>query len=133
MTQYKHINLGRRIAELRHSLGITQDELSKRAHVSRAAVTQWESGNTKNIKNDNLFNLARAFSMSIDELLTGKPFNYCVAEYNGEEVAGTLSVEEEILLEKYRTLNAEDRTRLRKILTAFNATDDAEKVSGNGG
>jgi len=66
-------NLSTRIKSNRIRLNLSQDDLAKRIGVSRPSVTQWESGDTKNIKNDNLVALARAFKISVDELLTGKP------------------------------------------------------------
>ncbi len=66
-------SLGERILELRKNHRWSQDDLATRIGVSRPSVSQWESGDTKNIKNDNLLSLAKAFGITVDELLTGKP------------------------------------------------------------
>ncbi len=65
--------LGERIRALRQARKWSQEELARRVGVARPAVSMWESGDTKNIKNDNLVNLAKAFEMTLDELLSRSP------------------------------------------------------------
>src|SRR5436305_307103 len=38
--------IGRRIADGRHAIGLSQTELAKRLHVSHATISRWESGET---------------------------------------------------------------------------------------
>ena len=41
---YEVKKMGKRIAELRGSLGITQQELADRLHVTSQAISNWERG-----------------------------------------------------------------------------------------
>ena len=59
-----------KLQELRKKRGMTQEELAQQIYVSRAAISKWESGRGyPNI--DSLKELAKFFSVSIDELLSG--------------------------------------------------------------
>ena len=59
-----------KLQELRKQKGLTQEELAQILFVSRAAVSKWESGRGyPNI--DSLKAIARFFSVTIDELLSG--------------------------------------------------------------
>ena len=65
------MEFGEKLQELRKKKGITQEELSELLYVSRAAVSKWESGRGyPNI--DSLKSIAKLFSVSIDELLSGE-------------------------------------------------------------
>ncbi len=60
-----------KLQELRKSRGLTQEELAEALYVSRTAVSKWESGRGyPNI--DSLKEIAKFFSVSIDELLSGE-------------------------------------------------------------
>lgn len=77
-----------RLQELRKKSGMTQEQLSDRLHISRTAVSKWESGRgMPNI--EALKNLSALFSVSLDELLTGKEL-LDAAESEGRERAGKL-------------------------------------------
>ena len=57
--------------ELRKQKGLTQEELAESLYVSRTAVSKWESGRGyPNI--DSLKAIAKFFSVTIDELLSGE-------------------------------------------------------------
>ena len=58
------------IRDLRTSRGMTQSDMAKAVGVSRVAVTKWESGNTGNLKLDNLLALCRLFGLTTDELIS---------------------------------------------------------------
>ena len=59
-----------KLQELRKQKGLTQEELAAALYVSRTAVSKWESGRGyPNI--DSLKAIARYFSVTIDELLSG--------------------------------------------------------------
>lgn len=59
-----------KLQELRRQRGLTQEELAEALYVSRTAVSKWESGRGyPNI--DSLKAIAKFFSVSIDELLSG--------------------------------------------------------------
>ena len=60
--------LADRIKDLRTRAGLTQQELAARLHVSRQAVTKWESG--RGVPDvENLRAMARLFDVSVDHLL----------------------------------------------------------------
>ena len=59
-----------KLQELRRREGLTQEELAQALFVSRTAISKWESGRGyPNI--DSLKAIAKFFSVSIDELLSG--------------------------------------------------------------
>ena len=60
-----------KLVHLRKSRNLTQDELAEALYVSRAAVSKWESG--RGLPSiDSLKDIAKFFSVSIDELLSGE-------------------------------------------------------------
>ena len=59
-----------KLQELRKNKGLTQEELAGNLYVSRTAISKWESGRGyPNI--DSLKAIAKFFSVTIDELLSG--------------------------------------------------------------
>ena len=59
-----------KLQELRKQKGLTQEELASNLYVSRTAISKWESGRGyPNI--DSLKALAKFFSVTVDELLSG--------------------------------------------------------------
>ncbi len=70
-----------KLQELRKQKGFTQEELADVLFVSRAAVSKWESGRGyPNI--DSLKAIAKFFSISIDELLSGDELLTAVQQDN---------------------------------------------------
>lgn len=63
--------LGARIKRLRIERKMSKTALGKEMGLSRVAVTKWENGDTKNLRNDNLVKLAQVFLITLEELLTG--------------------------------------------------------------
>ena len=60
-----------KLQELRKQKGLTQEELSEFLYVSRTAISKWESGRGyPNI--ESLKAIAKFFSITIDELLSGE-------------------------------------------------------------
>ena len=59
-----------KLQELRKQKGLTQEELAQALWVSRTAVSKWESGRGYP-SIDSLKQIAKFFSMTIDELLSG--------------------------------------------------------------
>ena len=60
-----------KLQELRKSRGFTQEELAEALFVSRTAISKWESGRGYP-SIDSLKEIARFFSVTIDELLSGE-------------------------------------------------------------
>ena len=74
-----------KLQELRKRDGITQEDLANVLHVSRAAVSKWESGRGwPSI--DSLKNIADYFSISLDELLSSESL-LAIAEDEGKQKA----------------------------------------------
>lgn len=63
------IKLGKNIKALRDSLGLSQDELADRVHVTSQAVSKWELGETAP-SIETLYALSQTFCTSIDNLLS---------------------------------------------------------------
>ncbi len=59
---------GKRIKELRTSLGINQIEFGKRLNVTKQSVSNWENGNIQP-SIDMLVTIAKVYSVSTDYLL----------------------------------------------------------------
>ena len=56
------------IKNLRLKAGLTQVELAKKMHVDQAAVSRWESGETKPLRKSHK-RLAKVLGCNVDELL----------------------------------------------------------------
>lgn len=63
--------MGERIRTLREAKGWTQQALGERVGVSREAVSQWEIGPTKNIKNATFLALLRELGTTYEYLMFG--------------------------------------------------------------
>jgi transcriptional regulator with XRE-family HTH domain len=64
--------IGDRIRVLREAREWTQEELGQRLGVTRAAVSQWERGETKNIKNLTFLKLVAELGTTYEYLLFGR-------------------------------------------------------------
>lgn len=64
--------IGSYIKRQRESLGLSQEALARQLGISRVALTKWESGATKNLKQDNLSGLSAIFGVPLEELLHGE-------------------------------------------------------------
>ena len=60
-----------KLQELRKSKGLTQEELAEAIYVSRTAISKWESGRGYP-SIDSLKEISNYFSVTIDDLLSGK-------------------------------------------------------------
>lgn len=121
---YRVKGVSERIRELRKQRGWSQGALAEMIRVSRPAVTQWENGDTKNLRADNLISLARAFGITVDELLTGQPLR--IADTSPRYHASTKTRDEEVLLEKYRLLDKSDKNKLQAIASALDTDHDSK-------
>lgn len=67
------MSIGKRIKQARLALKpkMTQQQLADAVNVSRPAVTQWETGETKSLDGENLLRVAKALRVSPEWLLHG--------------------------------------------------------------
>ena len=73
------------IKTLRKTAGMSQEQLAEKLHVSRQAVTKWETeGGTPDI--ENLRAIAALFGITVDELLTGETKAQGAAAHRYESV-----------------------------------------------
>lgn len=72
-----------RIKAARDNVGMTQADLGHAVGVSRGAVTQWESGQTKDLRIENLFAVAQALKITLEELVFDTAPAKGVAEESG--------------------------------------------------
>lgn len=63
--------VGERIRERREELGWKQDELARRANISKSFLSDLENGK-RNVGADKLLDIARALNLSLDFIMTGK-------------------------------------------------------------
>ncbi len=64
--------IGQRIKKIREAAGVSQQYLAEKVGVSRVAVTKWESGQTSNLKLDNLMKLCNFLGISVEYLIHGE-------------------------------------------------------------
>lgn len=79
--KFAYMTIGERIRKYRRARGWSQQRLAdemKRyyATVSRAAVAQWESGETKGLRPENLIAVAYALEATPEEITHGSAFPY---------------------------------------------------------
>ena len=80
-----------KLQELRKQKGLTQEELAERLYVSRTAISKWESGRGyPNI--DSLKAIAKFFSVTIDELLSGEELLTIAQEDNKQNAQHILDL-----------------------------------------
>lgn len=71
--------VGSFIKNLREENNLTQMQLANILNVSKPAISQWESGNE--ISLENIYNISKFFSISIEELLLGKRKDEIIEEH----------------------------------------------------
>tara|TARA_R110002072_G_scaffold302996_1_gene490923 strand:+ start:37995 stop:38411 length:417 start_codon:yes stop_codon:yes gene_type:complete len=77
--------VGERIKARRDELDWTQDELANKANISKSFLSDLENGK-RNVGADKLLDIARALSLSLDYLMTGKNAKRTATEESAEEV-----------------------------------------------
>lgn len=86
--EVRRMELNEKLQELRKKKGLTQEELAERLYVSRTAISKWESG--RGVPNiESLKAIAKFFSVSLDELLSGEEL-LDLAEIDNKEQERTL-------------------------------------------
>lgn len=94
--------------------GLRQLDLAKATGVSTAAVNKWISGNTKNLKSENLIAISKYLGVTIEWLVTGKadvvslPFNKVTVEDLGLLPPEALQDIEDFILIKLSRQNSKD-------------------------
>ncbi|WP_022949550.1 XRE family transcriptional regulator [Methylohalobius crimeensis] len=63
--------IGERIKQARAAKGISQQALGNAVGVSRAAVSQWESGDSKGLKPENLLAVSKTLGVTVEWLVHG--------------------------------------------------------------
>lgn len=71
MSNDDYSGFGERVRARREELGLSQDQVARHAGVNRAAVSQWETGATKQLGADRLLSAAKALDCSPEWLLYG--------------------------------------------------------------
>jgi len=71
LEEYRVAGLGERIRKRRVELGWTQDQLCQKAGISKCFMSDLEN-DKRGVSSDNLLNIARALSLSLDYLMTSK-------------------------------------------------------------
>ena len=64
-------SVGKNIKQLRNEKEMTQDQLAEKLHVTRQAVSNWETGKTQP-DIETLSALAECFGITVEELIYGK-------------------------------------------------------------
>ena len=72
-------NIGDLIIKLRTDFDITQEDLANALGVSKPAVSQWEHG--KGIKTNHIYDVAKFFDVTVDELCAGKLYSETTDAY----------------------------------------------------
>ncbi len=88
-------DFGSRVRTRRKELGLTLDEVSRRAGCTKAAISNYERGYAKSVTMDLLFPLAQALEVTPQWLATGK---------GGFDVIAVRTEQEKELIATYRTL-----------------------------
>ena len=65
------IKIGQFIKSEREKLGMTQDELSKKIHIGREAISKWERGKTVP-STETILQLCKIINVTTDEFLAGE-------------------------------------------------------------
>ena len=71
--------ISKNIKKLRSERGFTQDKLAEELHVTRQAISSWETGRTQP-DSQMLINLSEIFSVPIEMLIYGEKRNTTVEE-----------------------------------------------------
>lgn len=100
-------SIGERVRDARKAKGWSQQRLADAVKVSRAAVSQWESGETKELKAENVLAVAQVLNVRIPWL---------VNEEGPMRAEPPMTVDEMTMLEIFRGLSAEQQESLLKLL-----------------
>jgi len=91
---------GDRIAHLREKRGLTQEELSNKLGISRAALSHYET-NRREPDYETLRNIANFFDISLDYLLGRTSDPQTVLDSGIREFVDSLELSDESIMEKF--------------------------------
>lgn len=103
--------IGKTIAKLRKSKGLTQAKFAEEIHVTQAAVSQWETGKTSPDVQQ-MFILAAFFGVTVETLSSGK-LSPSKAETKPAPADDPLT---EQIMAKAKKMNAKERQALLKLI-----------------
>ena len=114
--------LGKTIAKLRKSKGLTQAKFADMIHVTQGAVSQWETGRTSPDVQQ-MFILADFFGVTVDALSSGtatiaKPDTHTITPPPAQEKAPADDPLTEQIMAKARLMNEEELLQLLRIMDA---------------
>ena len=101
------MSLGERIARRRRELNINQTELARKTGVSRQAVSQWESGQIRDIKSQHIAMLAKVLRTDT---------RWLMGEKMPAGVNDTPELYGDSLVKRIRFLTEEERGRVQRLL-----------------
>lgn len=101
-----------RIAELRKSMKISQEQLAETLNVTQASISLYENGN--NIPTDILISLSRYFNVTIEYLLKVSDSRYDIPIEN-------ITASENSILTLYRNLLPKHRELADKLVEVINS------------
>lgn len=87
--------MGKRIANRRNNLDLTQEQLAEKADVTSQMLSTAERG-AKALRPENLLKISNALGVSVDYLLTGKLINIKVSDFSTNQ--DELSEKQKILI-----------------------------------
>ena len=110
--------LGKTIARLRKSKGLTQAKFADMIHVTQGAISQWETGRTSPDVQQ-MFILADFFGITVEELTSGeiKTEQQTVSTSPKEKSPADDPLTEQIMA-KARKMNEEELRQLLRIMDA---------------
>ena len=117
------MSFGNNLRLIRRQKGITQGQLADMLHVSRQAVSKWES-NSGYPETDKLLMLAKKLKISIDYLLDNKPAD----ETEEKDVAVIPSCESKIKIASYDKSQVVNCLSVRYSRIAFSAKNEPKYI-----
>lgn len=112
--------LGKTIAKLRKSKGMTQAKFADMIHVTQGAVSQWETGRTSPDVQQ-MFILADFFGVTVDALSSGtatiaKPDTHSITPPPAQEKAPADDPLTEQIMAKAQKMSDKERLKLLKLI-----------------
>lgn len=110
--------LGKTIARLRKSKGLTQAKFADMIHVTQGAISQWETGRT-NPDVQQMFILSDFFGITVEELTSGEfKTEQPTVSTPAQEKAPADSPLTEQIMAKARLMTEEEQQQLLRIMDA---------------